>query len=274
MRLRRFSQLFGLLLSEGYLKGFIDKTIYTGGLKGICNPGLNCYACPGALFACPIGTIQHFVVIRQIPLYVLGYLATVGTVFGRGVCGWFCPFGFFQDLLYSVRTTKFSLPRQVGYGKYLILAGLVVIVPFVTLEPWFSKLCPCGTLVGGLPWIMISGEIRDMAHAMFYLKVAILFVIAAASVMTKRPFCRMLCPLGAIYSFFNRFSVFQLVVDQGSCTKCGRCRDLCPMEVKIWERPTDIDCIRCLDCTTCPSITLVNRMMKSPAILQEGETPP
>jgi polyferredoxin len=273
MRLHRISQFIGLLLSEGYLKGFVDKTIYTGGLKGLCNPGLNCYACPGALFACPIGTIQHFVVIRQVPVYVLGYLTMVGTVFGRGVCGWFCPFGLFQDLLYKVKATKLSLPRWIGYPKYAVLAGLVVVVPFLTLEPWFSKLCPCGTLVGGLPWVLISGEIRGMAFAMFYVKVAILFTIAAAAVVTKRPFCRMLCPLGAIYSVFNRFSVFQLVIDKPSCTRCGRCQDLCPMEVKVYDRPKDIDCIRCLECTVCPSITLVNRFVKAPADLGEEESP-
>lgn len=103
-----------------------------------------------------------------------------------------------------------------------------------------------------------------MAHAMFYVKVAILFSIAGASVLTKRPFCRMACPLGAIYSFFNRFSVFQLAIDKRTCTRCDRCRELCPMHVKIYDRPTDMDCIRCLECTVCPSITLVNRAVRAP----------
>ena len=63
-------------------------------LKGIPCPGMNCYACPAATFACPIGSLQHFAVIRQIPIYLLGVLSLIGILVGRLACGWTCPFGW------------------------------------------------------------------------------------------------------------------------------------------------------------------------------------
>ena len=46
------------ILTNSYIVGFLKGTIYTGKLKQICVPGMNCYSCPGALGACPIGALQ------------------------------------------------------------------------------------------------------------------------------------------------------------------------------------------------------------------------
>ena len=108
---RRLFQILVAFGQNGFLLGFTNKAIYQGSLKEYCTPTLNCYACPGAIFACPIGTIQHFAVVGgAIPAYVLGYLAAIGAVVGRMCCGWLCPFGFFQDLLYKVRSVKIAMP--------------------------------------------------------------------------------------------------------------------------------------------------------------------
>ena len=49
--------------------------------KALPCPALNCYGCPFAIFACPIGTLQNFVVIRQVPLYTLGLLGVIGSLY-------------------------------------------------------------------------------------------------------------------------------------------------------------------------------------------------
>jgi ferredoxin-type protein NapH len=100
---------------NGYLLGFTNKAIYQGSLKEYCTPTLNCYACPGALFACPIGSLQHFIIVGQaIPAYVMGYLAAIGAVVGRCAAAG-SALRFFQDLLYKVRSVKIAIPKALTY---------------------------------------------------------------------------------------------------------------------------------------------------------------
>ena len=247
---RRICQVLCAALTNSYLYSLVSKTIYLGRLKGFCVPALNCYACPLAVFACPIGTIQHFVAhgAYYITLYTIGILGIVGAMVGRMACGWVCPFGFLQDLSFKIRSRKFSLPGWLTYGKYASLAILVIIIPLVTKQPWFCKLCPAGGLEGAVPMLILEPSLRELLGGMFVLKVLIVVFFLAAMVAIKRPFCRAACPLGAIFSFFNRVSIFRLSVDQVKCTKCNKCYHVCPTDIKVYEDPDDADCIRCLDC--------------------------
>ena len=98
---RKLMQLYFALLFNANLKGFAQGSIYRGGSKQLCVPGLNCYSCPGAVGACPLGALQGaFSAHRRTLFYVGGILLLYGVLFGRMVCGWFCPFGLIQDLLH------------------------------------------------------------------------------------------------------------------------------------------------------------------------------
>jgi len=247
---RRICQALAAAIANSYWLSLATKTIYQGPLKGFCIPVLNCYACPLALFACPIGTIQHFVGYGayHISLYTIGILGITGSAIGRMACGWICPFGFLQDLLFKIRTRKLSLPHWAKYGKYAALAILVFIIPFLTKEPWFCKLCPAGGFEGTIPMLILDGLLWELVGPLFALKMIVLALFLAAMVFVKRPFCRAACPLGAIFSFFNRVSIFRLSVNPDKCIKCDKCYDVCPMDIKVYENPNDADCIRCLDC--------------------------
>jgi len=251
---RRIFQGAGMVLSNAYAQGFISGTLYQGNLKSGCTPLLNCYACPGAVLSCPIGTIQHFMVIRSIPFYALGTLSAVGASVGRMTCGTLCPFGALQDLLYKFRSWKLSIPHGARFLRYAVLAILVFAIPFFTGENWFSKLCPAGTLEAGLPWVAMDADIRGMIGSMFWVKVALLLFFTTLSAMAKRPFCRTACPLGAILSLFNRASFIQLAWNPDTCTRCGKCRGICPVDIRPDRKPADPECLRCLDCTACPSL--------------------
>ncbi len=244
--------------ANSYVQGFVSNppAIYQGSAKGFCVPILNCYACPSALFSCPIGTIQHFMVVHQIPYYVIGYLSIIGATIGRMPCGTLCPFGLFQDLLYKLPSLKIKLPPFLRPMKYMVLVALVIVIPWITNENWFSKLCPMGTLIGGLPWVTISAEVRSMIRDLFWIKVSMLIFFTASSIVAKRPFCQMVCPLGALYGLFNRFSLVRLKWDAEKCTHCRKCQEVCPMEIAVWEGENIGHCIRCLDCTACEAINV------------------
>jgi ferredoxin-type protein NapH len=256
MRVRRYFQIGMSLGANSYLKGFFSKTVYQGAAKGLCIPILNCYACPSALFSCPIGTIQHFMVVRRIPYYALGYLGLIGGFVGRMPCGTLCPFGYFQELLYKLPSFKIRIPPYLRPFRYLVLAGLVFVIPWISGENWFSKLCPVGTLIGALPWITISADVRSMIRDLFWIKISLLIFFVTSAVIAKRPFCQTTCPLGAFYSLFNRVSFVRLKWDAATCTHCNKCFEICPMEIKVYEGENTGQCIRCLDCTACEAITL------------------
>lgn len=236
---RAFGQLSGLLIANSYLFKF---------LKHIPCPTLNCYACPAANFACPIGTLQHFAAIRRVPFFTIGILGAIGSMFGRAVCGWACPIGGLQELVYRLPVRKFRVSNRLSFTRYLVLAILVFIVPFFTLEPWFSKLCFVGTLEAGIPLALGDPMIRGLIGPFFWMKVAITVSLLLAMALVKRPFCRFICPLGAIYSPFNKVAPGFIEVRADLCTQCGRCQDVCPMDLDVPREADGLNCIRCREC--------------------------
>jgi len=240
-----------VLANAGFVPGLAAR------LKCLSYPVFNCYGCPLAIGACPIGTIQHFVIIRQVPLFVIGFLGVVGSIWGRMSCGWLCPFGWVQDLLYRVPWPRTKLrvnTRRYGWVKYVVLVVLFLVIPFVTLEPWFCKLCPAGTLEAGLPWLAISPPLRALVGGLFWLKLGLLAVFVVAAMALSRPFCRFACPLGAMYGLTNRWSRVRVEADRTGCRSCGKCSETCPMGLEPPRDANSSDCIRCKECLSCPHI--------------------
>ena len=220
-------------------------------------PGLNCYACPLASFACPMGSFQNFLSLRRFPFAIAGFFVTIGAMFGRAVCGWACPFGLFQDLLAGVGP-RHKLVRSNRWARmrYVVLVGLVAIGALATGSPIFCKLCPAGTLGAGIPQVILRPFLRQMIGPLYWIKVGLLAVLVLVALFVKRPFCRFLCPLGAVYSPFNRVSLMRMRVDYSACTRCNACKHVCPVDIAIYEHPDSDACIRCLECTRCPAVSV------------------
>lgn len=258
---RRFSiQAVAALLSNANLKGFFTGKIYQGAGKTVCVPGLNCYSCPGAVGACPIGSLQGFLsgLKFRFPYYVLGFLIFFGALLGRAVCGFLCPFGFFQELLHKIpfpiKKTSFAGDRRLRWVKYAVLILLVVILPLCfALTPFFCKyLCPAGTLSGILLAVR-DGMLRAQLGGIFLWKILVLAAVIVGCLIVFRPFCKYLCPLGAIYGFFNRIALYRMDLDTGKCVACGKCKKVCQMGVDPVKECNSAECIRCGDCVrACP----------------------
>jgi polyferredoxin len=251
------------------LKGFFTGTIYQGGLKNVCIPGLNCYSCPGALGSCPIGSFQSSIgaAYFKVSFYVTGLLIFFGALLGRFICGWLCPFGLIQELLYKVPSRKIKRARvfrSLKYLKYVILGVFVVLLPIVIYvqtglsSPTFCKyICPAGTLEAGVPLVLANASLQASVGRLFSWKILILLAIIVLSIFIYRPFCRFICPLGAIYALFNKIAVFGLRCAPAKCTHCGACAAVCKMEVDPSTVPNSAECIRCGDCVkVCPTNAL------------------
>ena len=203
---RNIFQFIWALITNSFAFGFAQGKIYTGKLKTLCLPGLNCYSCPGAVASCPIGSLQAVISSRnfKFSFYVVGFMVFIGAIFGRFVCGWLCPFGLLQDLLHKIPFPKkiktFKGDKLLRNLKYVILLVFVIILPMFLLDDYGM----------GTPW-----------------------------------FCKYICPLGAIYSFFNKVAIFGIKVDYTKCTNCQKCTKDCKMNPKAVN---STECIRCGQC--------------------------
>ncbi len=265
-KVRRSIQTLWVFLSNGFWLFPFTRSLYQGPLKIICAPGLNCYSCPAATSYCLLGSLQQlFAVIRFnlsigsyfVGAYVLGTMGLLAAAFGRFICGWACPFGLLQEMLYTLPTRKFSIPPFLRAGKYLFLVLFIFCLPLFAVNeagigyPWFCKyVCPAGTLEAGLPMLALTPYLRAAAGLLFWSKFVILLTYLGWSTCSSRPFCRTTCPLGAFYGIFNRFSLIRLELNRERCTNCKACHAVCPVEIHFNETPNSPECINCLKCMT------------------------
>lgn len=310
LRFRRLVQIFFAAMSNSFVTGFAAGKIYKGNLKQLCAPGLNCYSCPGALLACPIGSLQAVIGSSgfQISLYVFGFITLFGALLGRAVCGFLCPFGLVQEWIYKIpfplKKNSFRGNKILQKLKFIILALFVIILPMTLNDasgnapPAFCKwVCPAGTLEAGIPLVgrseskaaqtagankMIEAQKTDAAipkektsllggklnvkaaviqryktGTLFWWKIALLLLVLILSLMNYRPFCKYICPLGAMYGLMNPVSLYRLRFNKDLCIRCGKCKKACKMCIDPMEQQNSVECVRCGDCVNaCPTNAL------------------
>lgn len=264
-RFRGWIQAAATLLTNIHLPNFIKGGIYQGKGKAVCVPGLNCYSCPGAAGACPIGSFQAVVGSSKFRFsyYITGFLILLGVLLGRFICGFLCPFGWLQELLHKIPGKKLSTKKlkPLTYLKYAILLLAVVLLPAIVVndlsmgDPFFCKyICPQGVLEGAIPLAAVNEGIRSALGPLFNRKLIILIVVVVLSVLFYRPFCKWICPLGAFYALMNKVSLLGIKVDEHKCVSCGKCARVCKMDVDVTKSPNHTECIRCGKCiTACPT---------------------
>ena len=264
-RFRWLIQAGATLLSNIHLPNLLKGRIYQGKGKAVCVPGLNCYSCPAASGACPIGSFQAVVGSSKFSFsyYITGFLILIGVLLGRFICGVLCPFGWLQELLHKIPTKKLSTKKlkPLTYIKYAVLLFAVGVLPMLITndvgmgDPFFCKyLCPQGVLEGAIPLAAIDSGIRAALGTLFSWKLGILITVIVLSVLFYRPFCKWLCPLGAFYALLNKVSLFGMKVDKHKCISCGKCAKACKMDVDVTKTPDHTECIRCGKCIrACPT---------------------
>ena len=285
---RRLIQLYSALLCNAHLRGFAEGKIYTGPLKAACVPGLNCYSCPGAVGACPLGALQNAIAASadRPAFYVIGALLLFGLLLGRVVCGFLCPFGLLQELLHKLPTKKLQkspLTRKLSRVKYGILLVFVLAIPAwfalrrIPLPGFCKYLCPAGTLEGAVLLLLhpANSSLRALAGGLFWWKLAVLVLVLTACVLLYRAFCRFLCPLGALYGLMARLALLGVKIDRDRCTDCGACLRICPTDIRTVG---DSECVHCGACVSaCGAKAISFRagklVLRGPELPERGSRP-
>ncbi len=255
-------------------------------LHGIPSCVFHCYSCPLSSFACPVGVLANYAallpVTMEIPYLLIGLLLLVGGLSGSLVCGWACPFGWLQDLLAKITRKKILLPSWTGHFRYVVLLGLVLIlpailgykgIPFEEQVVSICRLCPAGALEAGVPY-SIQSVLEGKGWLMSWFKAVILVSFFVGAIFIHRPWCRIFCPLGGLLALFNRFSLFHLRFQAKECIECNLCRSRCAMGVKVDQAVNVAGCIRCLECTTCGALAPCFALPESNAPAADKSMPP
>lgn len=253
-RLRRIHQGLGLLL------GFFG---FTGiGMTHLIFPGLHCYACPLSITICPIGLMQNLVIYGTVPYFLVGTIVAYGLIAGRGFCGWFCPFGFLNDLL-SFR--KVRIKRAASFGKFLVLVG-TILAAWAFADTMFCKVCPVASIEASIPYLFMGVA---QVNRPFLIHMGTLAGTLVGMVVIARFWCRYLCPMGALLSLFNRVSFLHLSLDRRTCSQCAACAAVCPMGLEPHIEYDDHNCIKCGACTEACSLGAL-RLTLSPQITRKA----
>ncbi len=250
--------------------------------KWLCNPVLSCHSCVLAWFACPIGVFVHYAAYGVFPFLALGTVLLLGVLIGRLLCGWVCPFGFLQDLLYKVPSPKFHLPAWTAYIKYVVLVLTVLLLPFLFGEQTllsFCRICPASAIQVTIPNIVGSG--LSTVSIMTALKLLILGIVLIGAILSTRSFCKVLCPIGAMLAPLNFFSFWKVKVPTQNCLECKACIEACPQYGDPRERVSHgvaanraLECIVCHECQTICPVDEIEARRRAAAMrkLRRGKT--
>ncbi len=259
---RRLIQLYTALLYNANIKGFITGKISTSGSKNVCIPGFNCYSCPGAVGSCPLGSLQNALGSSKTSTiaYVFGIIVLFGMILGRTICGFLCPMGLLQDLVYKIKSHKLKknkITKILSYFKYVVLAVFVIMIPLiysdtVVLPAFCQFICPVG-LIAGLTLLVNPSNVSELQSlgVLFTWKFSLAVLIVIGAIFIYRLFCRFLCPLGALYGFFSKLALLGIKLDKQKCIDCGLCIKTCKVDI---NHVGDHECIQCGECVgVCPT---------------------
>lgn len=216
------------------------------------------------------------------PFLEIAIIMLTAAIVGRGFCGWVCPFGFLQDILYRIPTPKYkpsyNTNKELAQMKYIFLGFALLLSTWVGIAKWmgnasgliralgvFSRapwavLDPATTLEAFIPWMFknnVFAEIEDITdifswNMFFWIRMGFLVFVLILSIVIQRGYCRYICPMGALMALFSKYSLITMKINPVRYENIKECENLCPMGVRF-PKGGSIRSPECINCGVCAS---------------------
>ncbi|MBU1221169.1 4Fe-4S binding protein [Myxococcota bacterium] len=194
------------------------------------------------------------------------FFFALGIIFNKIVCGWACPFGALQEIIYSVTNSqkfKFRPPFRLSNSiRVILFAAMIILISGIILnKPGFVI----------FHYINVF-NIFNFDFDLFSVIVT-LTIILLLSFFTYRPFCTFICPFGLLSWISEKLSIVKIKVNQSKCVECGLCSRYCPTDAigaKVKDKSVVPDCYSCGRCLNiCPKDAITYSYKKPEEVSNE-----
>ncbi|MDD3214617.1 MAG: 4Fe-4S binding protein [Eubacteriales bacterium] len=229
---------------------------------------------------CPFGgvvTIYEFITtgaflpkLHSAAFILMALGLVVALFFGPLFCGYVCPLGSYQEWIGKLGRKLFPkhygklipkrLDKALRYLRYGVL-GLVVYQTAVVGKLVFQDVDPYYALFN-----FMTGEVAWTA-------IGVLLAVTVLSLFVERPWCKYLCPYGALLGLFNLIRIFPVRRKASTCIHCKKCDHACPMQIEVSKSGAvrDHQCISCYQCVSGKACPVENTVTISTAKGGEGQ---
>ncbi len=248
--LRRYVQFVSL--------GLLNSRFLTASTGKFCLPVMNCEGCALAWFLCPVGVARNALAYQTVPWMLIGMLVLFGLFAGRMFCGWICPAGLVQDILYKIPSPKIRFPVWSRFIKYAVLVlGVLAAAWFLGGDSlwFFCNYCPVAAVQVVIPSMVTYGDWYIGIGRL--LRFGVLAMVIVLTIFGSRAFCTLFCPVGAVMALTGKLGLSRMRIHEDACIKCKKCDRSCPVDLPVMSNTGSIlhqsECVGCLDCKQkCP----------------------
>ena len=202
------------------------------------------------------------VVEKVLALAFFGALAVVGS---KLICGWACPFGALQELIYHLPILKKIKRRKVPF----VVSNTIRAVVFAAM------LLMLFGVVGHRPGFVLYHYINPFnLFDLDFETVSVGATIVVALVGSfgfYRPFCQFVCPFGLLSWLLERVSIFRVKIDRDRCTECGACISACPLDAARDRVAGKIFPAECFSCARCLNVCPVDAISYGLVGMKRGD---
>jgi len=186
----------------------------------------------------------------MVKVVAFGFFIMLAIIGNKIICGWACPFGALQELIYSIPILRKIKKRKLPF----VFTNTIRACLFIAMLLFLFG------IIGGRRGFVIYHYVNpfNLFNLDFETFSILLTVIIAllVSFTIYRPFCQFICPFGLISWIAERFSIFRVRIDKEKCTQCGACIKACPLEAaegRVDRKRLPADCFSCARCLNiCP----------------------
>ena len=223
-----------------------------------------------------VAKVQFLPALMALDFAILAILVVLTLIFGRLYCSVICPLGVMQDIFgwfgRKQKKNRYCYSSEKRWLRYSVLAVFIVclVIGFAPVTTLLAPYSAYGRIVNSIfrplydllqnalalidtqfEWYLIP-EAELWLRSVTPLVVALLTLVILGVLAWRngRSYCNTVCPVGTILSFFARFSLFRIQVDESKCNKCSLCEKNC-RAAAIDSKSGKVDLSRCIACGDC-----------------------